>query len=124
MNLKSSAETETPAAPAKINQAAPLYTLAEAGPDFVAGSHDVVGDWLRRLAEDRVKNRLSFDAQPINSIPEAREMTFEDYVRKLDELERLLNDPDVPVQPDLIWCLLDEVAGWGSMHRADGGVSL
>jgi hypothetical protein len=36
-------------------------------------------------------------------------MTCTDYVRKLDELDRLLNDPDVPMQPDLIWCLLDEV---------------
>jgi hypothetical protein len=36
-------------------------------------------------------------------------MTSVDYVRKLDELDRLLNDPDVPIQPELIWCLLDEV---------------
>jgi hypothetical protein len=36
-------------------------------------------------------------------------MTCIDYVRKLDELDRLLNDPDVPIQPDLIWFLLDEV---------------
>ena len=36
-------------------------------------------------------------------------MTSTDYVRKLDELDRLLNDPDVPIQPELIWCLLDEV---------------
>ena len=28
---------------------------------------------------------------------------------KLDELDRLLNDPDLPLQPDLIWSLLDEV---------------
>jgi hypothetical protein len=37
-----------------------------------------------------------------------------DYVRKLEELDRLLNDPDVPIQPELIWCLLDEVAKWKS----------
>ena len=39
-------------------------------------------------------------------------MTSADYVRKLDELDRLLNDPDVPIQPELIWCLLDEVMNW------------
>jgi hypothetical protein len=35
-----------------------------------------------------------------------------DYARKLDELDRLLNDPGVPMQPALIWHLLDEVAMW------------
>jgi len=39
-------------------------------------------------------------------------MTASDYARTLDELDRLLNDPDVPIQPDLIWSLLDEVAKW------------
>lgn len=38
--------------------------------------------------------------------------TSDDYVRKLDELDRLLNDPDVPMQPALIWRLLDEIAKW------------
>jgi hypothetical protein len=36
-------------------------------------------------------------------------MTSIDYAQKLDELDRLLNDPDVPMQPALIWRLLDEV---------------
>jgi hypothetical protein len=30
--------------------------------------------------------------------------------RKLDELDRLLNDPDVPMQPELVWRLLDELS--------------
>jgi hypothetical protein len=34
----------------------------------------------------------------------------DDEARKLDELDRLLNDPDVPLQPALIWRLLDEVS--------------
>jgi hypothetical protein len=34
----------------------------------------------------------------------------DDYALKLDELDRLLNDPNVPMQPALIWRLLDEVA--------------
>ncbi len=38
-------------------------------------------------------------------------MTNDDYVRTLDELDRLLNDPTVPMQPALIWRLLDEVSG-------------
>jgi hypothetical protein len=41
----------------------------------------------------------------------------DDYVRKLDELERLLNDPDVPMQPALIWHLLDELAKWEHHDR-------
>ena len=33
-----------------------------------------------------------------------------EYRRKLDELDRLLNDPDVPMQPDRIWSLLADVS--------------
>ena len=34
----------------------------------------------------------------------------DDYARKLNELDRLLNDPDVPLQPELVWRLLEEVS--------------
>jgi hypothetical protein len=37
-------------------------------------------------------------------------MTETDYARKLDELDRLLNDPDVPMQPGRVWSLLAEIA--------------
>jgi hypothetical protein len=37
-------------------------------------------------------------------------MTENDYAQTLDELERLLNDPDVPMQGELIWRLLDKVS--------------
>jgi len=37
-------------------------------------------------------------------------MRDDDYDRKLDELDRLLNDPDVPMQPDLVWSLLAELS--------------
>jgi len=37
-------------------------------------------------------------------------MSEADYARKVDELDRLLNDPDVPMQPDLIWALLADLA--------------
>ncbi len=43
--------------------------------------------------------------------------THDDYARKLDELDRLLNDPDVPMRPALIWCLVEEVSAQG---RRDG----
>ena len=33
-----------------------------------------------------------------------------EYDRKLDELDLLLNDPDVPLQPDRVWSLLAEIA--------------
>ncbi|HEX2943357.1 MAG TPA: peptide chain release factor 1 [Rhodopila sp.] len=45
-----------------------------------------------------------------------------EYARKLDELDRLLNDPDVPMQPDLIWSLLADVSGLeGTRGRASSG---
>ena len=38
-------------------------------------------------------------------------MTDVEYSRKLEELDRLLNDPTVPMQPDRIWSLLEDVSG-------------
>ena len=38
-------------------------------------------------------------------------MTETDAARKLDELEHLLNDPEVPLQPARVWSLLAELAG-------------
>jgi hypothetical protein len=37
-------------------------------------------------------------------------MSTAEYSRKLDELDRLLNDPDVPIQPGRIWSLLADVS--------------
>ena len=47
-------------------------------------------------------------------------MSSAEYSRKLDELDRLLNDPDVPMQPDRIWSLLDDVAGSDASRRSGG----
>jgi hypothetical protein len=32
-----------------------------------------------------------------------------DYRRKIEELDRLLNDPDIPMEPDRVWSLLAEL---------------
>ncbi len=37
-------------------------------------------------------------------------MTDSDYAGKVEELDRLLNDPEVPMQPHRIWMLLAEIA--------------
>ena len=37
-------------------------------------------------------------------------MTELEYSLKLEELDRLLNDPTVPMQPDRIWSLLADVS--------------
>jgi hypothetical protein len=37
-------------------------------------------------------------------------MTETEYARMLDELDRLLNDPDVPMQPSRVWSLLAELS--------------
>jgi hypothetical protein len=37
-------------------------------------------------------------------------MTDDEYSRKLDQVDRLLNDPSVPIEPALIWTLLAEVS--------------
>lgn len=42
-------------------------------------------------------------------------MTETDYNRKLDELDRLINDPEIPMQPHRIWELSAELADRGAM---------
>jgi hypothetical protein len=37
-------------------------------------------------------------------------LTDAEYARRLDELDRLLNDPDVPMEPIKVWSLLAEIA--------------
>jgi hypothetical protein len=37
-------------------------------------------------------------------------MTATEYAGKLDELERLLNDPEVPIEPSRIWSLLADIS--------------
>ena len=37
-----------------------------------------------------------------------------DYQTKLEELDRLLNDPDVPMQPARVWSLLAEIKEYAS----------
>ena len=44
-------------------------------------------------------------------------MTDADYTLKLDEVERLLNDPDTRMEPARVWSLLDELARY---HAAGG----
>lgn len=36
-------------------------------------------------------------------------MTDHEYARNLDELDRLLNDPDVPMDPSRVWSLLADL---------------
>ena len=37
-------------------------------------------------------------------------MSQHEYTSKLSELDRLLNDPDVPMEPDRVWSLLAEIS--------------
>jgi len=46
-------------------------------------------------------------------------MTQIEYARKLDELEKLLNDPDVSLEPGRVWSLLDEIA----VHAPEPGAA-
>ncbi len=40
-------------------------------------------------------------------------MADADLARKLQEIDRVLNDPDVPMQPALVWRLLAEISKHG-----------
>jgi hypothetical protein len=45
---------------------------------------------------------------------ETAAMTDTDYTHKLDELDRLLNDPDVPMEAARVWSLLAELSHPGT----------
>lgn len=42
-------------------------------------------------------------------------MLDRDYASKLDELDRLLNDPEVPMEPARVWSLLAELSDAASV---------
>ena len=44
---------------------------------------------------------------------ETQDMAEDDRARKLQEIDRVLNDPDVPMQPALVWRLLAEISAQG-----------
>ena len=56
----------------------------------------------------------------VSTSPEQRDLTMTEteYNRKLDELDRLINDPEVTMQPHRIWELLAEVSDGGSLQDA------
>jgi hypothetical protein len=48
-------------------------------------------------------------------------MTETEYARKLDELDRLLNDPDVAMEPARVWSLLAELSAQAPPRQAEAG---
>ena len=48
-------------------------------------------------------------------------MTETEYTCMLDELDRLLNDPDVPMQPARVWSLLAEISHHDMPHAGASG---
>jgi hypothetical protein len=50
-------------------------------------------------------------------------MSTAEYSLKLDELDRLLNDPDVPMQPDRIWSLLADVSCPQTIPASDPAIN-
>jgi hypothetical protein len=47
-------------------------------------------------------------------------MTERDYTSKLEELDRLLNDPDTAMEPSRVWMLLAEVSQHDTAGEAVG----
>jgi hypothetical protein len=50
-------------------------------------------------------------------------MTDVEYTRMLDELDRLLNDPDVPIEPARVWSLLAELSQRDMASGVQGGAA-
>lgn len=57
---------------------------------------------------------------------DARNALHADTDRRMEELDRLINDPTVPIEPDRVWSLLAELAArerWGAALHAPGEVA-
>lgn len=55
---------------------------------------------------------------PVTHRVDAMAMTETDFEQKLDELDRLLNDPEVALQPHRVWSLLAELSVPGPHQMA------
>ncbi len=51
-------------------------------------------------------------------------MTEIDYTRKLDELDRLLNDPLIPMEPARVWSLLAELSQRDTAASGQAGAAV
>ena len=51
-------------------------------------------------------------------------MTERDFDSKLTELDRLLNDPDVSLEPARVWSLLAEVSAYERVRSGFAGKGL
>jgi hypothetical protein len=81
---------------------------------------------LKRVPTQRRVDRKPAWASPVPASGKdtaAQRMTDDDYARKLDELDRLLNDWEVPMQPDRVWSLLDEVSEQSRTEPSDEGLT-
>ena len=45
-------------------------------------------------------------------------MTDDDYAQTLDSLDRILNDPSVPMRPEVVWQLLEKLLEHDSQRAA------
>jgi hypothetical protein len=50
-------------------------------------------------------------SDPMGAVQREDPMTERDFEAKLAELDRLLNDPEVRMDPDRVWTLLAEISG-------------
>ena len=48
-------------------------------------------------------------------------MSESEYDARVDELDRILNDPEVPMEPARVWFLLAEIAGRETLASDDHG---
>lgn len=63
-------------------------------------------------------------AEPLGTAPSIMldgAMTLRDYDIKLAELDRLLNDPDVPMEASRVWSLLAEISQQASPVAVPAG---
>jgi hypothetical protein len=62
---------------------------------------------------------LNFDVYGAEDAPKDAILNDTDHDLKLTEIERLLNDPDSPIDPSRVWALLAEVSQQAAAEATD-----
>ena len=97
-----------------------MVALRAAKPQL--GQRHVAAPRLHDRLEVRECSSFCDNLQHVVALPETRYLFSEDvvheteikltdaeYARRIDELDRVLNDPDVPMEPNKVWSLLAEI---------------
>jgi hypothetical protein len=77
---------------------------------LLSRQHPATGKFPQKSCHTNAILLTNFSGLIASCLKGALAMEFSEYTTKLDELDHLLNDPDVSLEPDRVWMLLAELS--------------